>query len=296
MFPLLPSFPVFRFSDVGVTMTHLDLQSLGRFSRHTRSVVWTALILGVAGTAVADQVEDAARAFQRTDYATALALWRPLAEQGNSRAEIGLGKLYESGLAVPKDQAQANVWFQKAANQGDAEGECIVGLGYVMGTHGQPQDVSWGVALMKKAVDHGNAGCANQIGELYRNGLFGIPRDHVEAVAWHRRGAEMGDALAERRLGTDYELGIGVRQDSAQAAYWYGKSVAHTRKEADQGDATAQLIMGESYEWGGSGLARDKAAALYWCKKSAQQRSRVADAARQCVSQVERESFANESR
>ncbi|MBY8603345.1 tetratricopeptide repeat protein [Burkholderia arboris] len=277
-------------------MTHPVSQSLDGFARRMRAVALAVLILGSAGTALAGQLEDADRAFQRTDYATALALWRPLAEQGNARAEVGLGKLYDSGFGVPKDPAQATVWFQKAANQGDAEGECITGLGYVIRAGDQLQDVSRGVALMKKAVDHGNAGCANQIGELYRNGLFGVPKDHVEAVAWHRRGAEMGDALAEGRLGTDYELGIGVRQDSAQAAYWHGKFVEHVHKEADRGDAVAQLILGESYEWGGSGLVADNAAAMYWCKKAAQQKSRVADAAKQCVAQVERKSLATESK
>ncbi|MEK2606384.1 tetratricopeptide repeat protein [Burkholderia arboris] len=277
-------------------MTHPVSQSVDGLARHTRAVALVALILGSAGTAFAGQLEDADRAFQHADYATAFALWRPLAEHGNARAEVGLGRLYDSGFGVPKDHAQATVWFQKAANQGDAEGECIVGLGNVIGAGGQPQDVSRGVALMKKAVDHGNAGCANQIGELYRNGLFGVPKDHVEAVAWHRRGAEMGDALAERRLGTDYELGIGVRQDSTLAAYWHGKFVEHVRKEADRGDAVAQLILGESYQWGGSGLVTDKAAAMYWCKKAAQQKSRVADSAKQCVAQIERASFATESK
>lgn len=272
-------------------MMYPTLRHPARFEVPVR-VVALAVLMGITGTVAADQLDDAATAFQATDYATAFALWRPLAEQGNSKAEVGLGKLYDSGFGVPKDPAQATAWFQKAANHGDAEGECIVGERYVQGTGGLPHGISEGVGIMRKAVDHGNANCARQVGELYRNGLFGVHKDPVEAVAWHRRGAEMGDTLAQGRLGIDYEFGIGVREDSEQAAYWYRKAVEQLRKEAEQGNVTAQLNMGQLYEWGSWGLVRDKAAALYWCGKAAQQKSRVENFAKQCVSRVEQESFA----
>jgi len=264
-------------------MTHPISKRLDSFWVSARAAVLAVVILGVSNTAAADQLEDAAAALQRMDYATATALWQPLAQQGNSRADIGMGKIYDSGLGVPKDPAQATVWFQKAANQGDAEGECLLGGRYVQGYGGLRHDVSQGLALMEKAADHGNANCAQQIGELYRNGLFGAPKNLVRAAAWHRRGAEMGDTLAEGRLGTDYQFGIGVQQNSSQAAYWYRKEVEQMRKDAEQGNVAAQLNLGESYETASSGLPRDKAAALYWCGKAARQKSPIKTFAEQCV-------------
>jgi hypothetical protein len=160
------------------------------------------------------KLDDASAAFKRTEYAAAAEIWRPLAEQGNPAAEVGMGKLYDFGWGVPQDRVQATSWYQKAADQGFAEGECTIGLGYVEGGRVQPHDVSLGLALMKKAVDHGSGSCAESIGELYRVGLFGVSKDPVEAAAWHRRGAEMGDTLAEGRLGIDYQFGIGVERDS----------------------------------------------------------------------------------
>ncbi|WP_322012596.1 tetratricopeptide repeat protein [Paraburkholderia sp. J12] len=290
------SLPIYLFRYRGVGMTCWYSRWLNGFEGRARSTAMAAVFLGVTNTATADQFEDAEVAFQRMDYATAVALWQPLAEHGSPSAEIGLGKLLDSGFGIPKNQVQATVWFQKAASQGDAEGECIVGERYVQGDGGLSHDVSQGLALMEKAADHGNANCAGQIGELYRNGLFGVPKDHVEAAAWHRRGAEMGDASAEGRLGIDYQFGIGVQQDSAQAAYWYRKAVEQTRKEADQGNVASQLNLGQSYEWGSLGLARDKPAALYWCQKAAQQRSRIENFAEQCVARVERERFPTDTK
>ncbi len=42
-------------------------------------------------------------AYQRGDYATALREWRPLAEQGNARAQYGLGLMCRKGGGVPQD-------------------------------------------------------------------------------------------------------------------------------------------------------------------------------------------------
>ena len=68
-----------------------------------------------AGPAVAGPFEDGEAAFSKGDYATALRLWQPLAQQGDARAQNGLGALYQRGLGVPQDLAEAMRWYQKAA-------------------------------------------------------------------------------------------------------------------------------------------------------------------------------------
>ncbi len=47
--------------------------------------------------------------------------------------------MYANGQAVPEDYAQAVVWYRKAAEQGDADAQTLVGLMYANG-HGVPQD------------------------------------------------------------------------------------------------------------------------------------------------------------
>ncbi|MEZ0225426.1 MAG: tetratricopeptide repeat protein [Alphaproteobacteria bacterium] len=51
----------------------------------------------------------------RNDYKTALKLWRPLAEQGNSDAQISLGYVYLLGREVKQDDAEAYFWYSLAA-------------------------------------------------------------------------------------------------------------------------------------------------------------------------------------
>ena len=58
-------------------------------------------------------------AYRRGDYATALRLWRPLADRGDADAQFNLGIAYNNGDGVPKDYARAYMWFSLAAAAGD---------------------------------------------------------------------------------------------------------------------------------------------------------------------------------
>ena len=83
--------------------------------------------------------EDAEAAVNRNDFATAIRIMRPLADQGNARAQRLLGMMYNAGWGVPKDDAEAVKWFRRAANQGDGDAQAYLGAEYRNGT-GVPQD------------------------------------------------------------------------------------------------------------------------------------------------------------
>ncbi len=68
------------------------------------------------GTAVAGPLEDGMDAHKSGDYATALRLWRPLAEQGNADAQFALGFMLERGQGVPRDRVQAHMLYSLAAS------------------------------------------------------------------------------------------------------------------------------------------------------------------------------------
>ena len=55
---------------------------------------------------------------KRHDYATALRLIRPLAEQGDANAQYNLGVFYDNGLGVSQDRVRAYMWLSLAAMQG----------------------------------------------------------------------------------------------------------------------------------------------------------------------------------
>lgn len=78
-----------------------------------------ALFLGSSG-AWAGPWEDGMAAYSRGDYVPAIRLFRPLAEQGNPKAQSVLGKMYRKGQGVARNPAQAFMWFSLAARRGDA--------------------------------------------------------------------------------------------------------------------------------------------------------------------------------
>jgi hypothetical protein len=71
-----------------------------------------------------------------------------------------------------------------------------------------------------------------------------------------RNAAERGDANAQFNLGASYDLGLGLPQDLAQAAFWY-------RKAAEQGNVNAQVNLGAMYDYG-QGVPRNYAEAYFW--------------------------------
>ena len=76
------------------------------------------LMLSFATPVVAGPLEDANAAIKRRDYATAVRLIRPLAEQGDANAQYILGVFYDNGLGVPQDKVRAYMWFNLSAAQG----------------------------------------------------------------------------------------------------------------------------------------------------------------------------------
>jgi TonB family protein len=105
---------------------------------HRGAIVLAALAIS-SGAAAAD-IDEGQSAYDRGDYAAAMRLWRPLAEQGSARAQNNLGVLYENGKGVPEDVVEAVRWYRLAAEQGYAGAQNNLGLIYAIGRGGVRQD------------------------------------------------------------------------------------------------------------------------------------------------------------
>jgi TPR repeat protein len=77
-----------------------------------------AQIWGITG-ASAGPLEDGMAAYNRGDYMPAIRLFRPLAEQGNARAQHLIGVMYHKGEGVARNSVRAFAWFSLAAAHGD---------------------------------------------------------------------------------------------------------------------------------------------------------------------------------
>src|SRR5262245_51286937 len=106
--------------------------------------------VGFAGSGAAG-LGDGAAAYARGDYATALRMWRPSADQGDAIAQNNLGVMYEKGRGVPQDYAAAVSWYRKAADQGYGPSQYNLGVMYAH-SNGVPQDYAAAVSWYRKAA------------------------------------------------------------------------------------------------------------------------------------------------
>jgi len=106
----------------------------------TWPLVGVVLAVLLRGNAIAGALKDCAAAFDRQDYAAALQLCRPLAEQGDARAQLSLGGMYYNDQGVQQGYSEAAKWTRKAAEQGYTPAQAHLGVLYWNG-QGVQQDV-----------------------------------------------------------------------------------------------------------------------------------------------------------
>ena len=141
------------------------------------------ILLLIASSGLAADYDKGFNAYSEGDYATALAEWRPLAEQGDAKGQFGLGLLYANGWGVDLNDDEALKWYGLAAGQG-----------------------------------HGEA--AYNLGVMHANG-WGVPQSDAESFKWYSMAGERGFTAAQISLGKMYAIGFGAPQDTVQAHMWY---------------------------------------------------------------------------
>jgi uncharacterized protein len=113
-------------------------------------------------------IEDAVAAMRegtKENYETALRLLRPLAKQGDARAERFLGDLYYSGHGVPEDKVEAARWYLKAAEQGYTLAQRYLGVLYKKGI-GVFRDIVRADMWLTLAAVGGDESAANERDEI----------------------------------------------------------------------------------------------------------------------------------
>jgi len=128
------------------------------------------------------------------DHTAAFEHWKPLAEEGDARAQAQLGRLYAEGLGTAKDAGKALTWYRKAAERGEAVAEDGLGVLYMTGD--------------------------------------GVAEDPEQAMQWFRRAAAQGLSRAELHIGAAFERGQGVARNPVEAAKWYRRAAEQGLKEA----------------------------------------------------------------
>lgn len=159
-----------------------------------RKIALAAALLATAVPAQAQSVKAGIEAWQRADYAAAVAIWRPLAEADDADAAFNLGQAYRLGRGVPTNLAAAQTWLERAARKGHVDAQTTLGL-LLFDTGNRIGGMRW----LKSAAEQGEPRALLIYGTALFNG-DGVVRDPVLAYAYVSRAAELGLAPAKATL------------------------------------------------------------------------------------------------
>jgi TPR repeat protein len=91
------------------------------------------------------------RRWRRVFLGQELSIVKPLAEAGDTQAQVMMGNMYAFGQGVKKNEATALEWYSRSAEAQDASGLYALGIIYGRG-QGAPQDLVKGYMYLRLAM------------------------------------------------------------------------------------------------------------------------------------------------
>jgi uncharacterized protein len=165
------------FRGVGLHMKSLGFSLLGAL----------AVAVSLPSAAIAQKsVRAGIEAWQRADYASAVSIWRPLAEKGDADAAFNLGQAYRLGRGVAVDLALAQSWLERAARADHLDAQTTLGL-LLFDSGNRQAAIRW----LRQAAQRGEPRAMLVYGTALFNG-DGVKRDPVLAYAFVSRSAAQG--------------------------------------------------------------------------------------------------------
>jgi clan AA aspartic protease (TIGR02281 family) len=187
---------------------------------------------------------DAAVAYQRGDYATAIKWYRKAAEQGDAFAQYNLGGIYQNGQGVPQNYSEAIKWFSKAATQGAAGAQARLASMYFIGL-GVQQDYAAAASWYRKAAEQGHARAQYGLGLMYGSGQ-GVLQNYVLAYMWLNlaAGGRLEIAAEWRNTVAARMTPVQIAEAQKLASEWHPKITGAAPKQATQGHVPLKLDGG----------------------------------------------------
>ena len=222
---------------------------------HSCSLVLALIVaLGLLGSSIAQAgLREGEAAFAQRDWRTAVRELKPLADQGNARAQFLMGGVARFNQeAGREDPTEAINWYRKAAAQGLPEAQRE--LAFVL-LNTKPPQTAEAVSLYSAAAQGGDAELQFQLGSLYDRGM-GVRPDIAQRQAWWGKAAAQGYAPALTALAQVARAGDGVPKSDAEAARLY-------REGANRGSSEAAIELARALA-AGRGVGRDPVEAWQW--------------------------------
>jgi TPR repeat protein len=148
------------------------------------------------------------------------------AELGDIAAQSTLGTLYFEGIGLSQNFAEANKWWQMAANQGDANSQYNLGMSYNLAM-GVTKDDVMAAMWWAKASEQGEPKSQYMLGNCYKHGR-GVPKNDIIAYKWNLLAAAQGLSGAKQEMTIiENYLTPDQRQLAQQLAHEFEPSKIH---------------------------------------------------------------------
>ena len=169
----------------------------------------------------------------------ALKWYMKVAQKGNPDAFNALGLMYENGRGVIKNNDEALEWFHKAMALGDSEALFNLGRHYEQ-RPGEEQDYATAIQWYKKAaaIDHPLA--THQLATFYAHGVGGLEANQTLALDLYHAAAALDAPESHYEIGVYYNTGVVVIKNQLTAAKWY-------QSGAMLGSENAKAALGDLY-------------------------------------------------
>ena len=185
--------------------------------------------------------------------------------------EFIIGKFYNFGIGIPKNDALAFRWWMMSAEHGNADAQNNIGYMYQKGMETE-QNFDKALEWYQKAASKGDKSALKNIGTMYYEGI-GVKTDCAEALKWFEQAEKHNDSSATSSIDEikkDPKCRAALPANtSASLSEIYGSSKASDDTETAD-DAFAQYQLAASHDDGGNKQI-DYVKAKYWYEKSAAQ-------------------------
>lgn len=170
------------------------------------------------------------------------------AEQGDADYQYFYGTCLENGWGVDANDAQALVWYKKAADQNQKTSYNSIGNFYRMGKGVKP-NAKEAFKWYGRGAEAEDAQAMLNLGNCYYFGM-GTEKNLAEAVKWWQQSADGGNAYAKAQMGDCYLYGMGVEKDLEKAVECLSQAAEHNIPGA-------QYRLGFLY-YSGQGVKEDR--------------------------------------
>ena len=177
-----------------------------------------------------DPVEEAR---QRTDETSEAYYERllPLAEGGNTHAQIAVAEACFYGKGTATNRVAAVRWYRTAADAGEASAQASLGYCLLNGL-GCEKDPSGAVEWYSRGAEQDDLNAIHGLAYCHLHG-FGVEKDEKKGFDLAMKAAVRGHAPSQTLVGECFHAGLGVEQDKDRGDAWLYRATRQNNKRAE---------------------------------------------------------------